>query len=69
MENVRNFENLNKYLIKYYILYKKCFFLEIIFFMFSADFIFVVLHLKIRPAIQLSFSKALTLLLSKRKAH
>ena len=26
--------------------------------MFSADFIFVVLHLKIRPAIQLNFSKA-----------
>ena len=48
-----------KYLIKYYIIQKR-FSLKILLFMYLADFIFVVSHLKIHPAVHLNTSKALT---------
>ena len=54
--NVRNFLKIKqqRYLIKYYTIQ------ESQFFMFSAYFIFVVLHLKIHPVLHLNASKALT---------
>ena len=39
------------------------------FLMFFANFIFVVSHLKIHPAVHLNNSKALTSLQSKRKVY
>ena len=53
--------------MKYYIIQKR-FCLKIFFFMFFANFIFV-LHLKIHPAVHLNTSKALTSLWSKRKIY
>ena len=41
--------------------------MKILFFIFLANFIFVVLHLKMNPAINLTTVKALTSLQSKRK--
>ena len=57
-----------KYLIKYYIIQKR-FSLKILLFMYLANFIFVVSHLKIHPAVHLNTSKALTSLWSKTKAY
>ena len=60
-ENVKNFQKLkqHKYLIKFYII-QKSFCLKILFCVFLANFIFVVSHFKIHPAVHLNTSKALT---------
>ena len=66
---LKNFKNLTQHLIKYYIIQKN-FCLKIHFYVLkyvSANFIFVVLHLKIHPAIHLNTSKALTSLYQKQK--
>ena len=65
--NVRNFQKLKqyKYLIKYCILQKRlC--LKIYFFVFLANFIFVVSHLEIHPALYLNTWKVMTSWQSKR---
>ena len=56
------------YLIKYYII-QKSFCLKIHFFMFLANFIFFVSHLKIHPAAHLNTLKALMSLQLKRKVY
>ena len=48
--------------------YTKMFYLKIIFFTFFANFIFVVSHLKILPAVHLNTLKAMISLQSKKKS-
>ena len=49
--------------------YTKMFYLKIIFLMFFANFIFVVSHLKILPAVHLNTLKAMISLQSKKKVY
>ena len=57
-ENIRNFQKLNIFnKISYY---AKKFLLKNPFFKLLADFVFVVSHLKLHPAVHLNTSKALT---------
>ena len=50
-ENVRNFQKLMTIILIKYYFEQRSFCLRILFFMFSSNFIFVVSHLKIYPAI------------------
>ena len=58
--------SITKYFVKYYII-RTGFCLKINFFMFFANFIFVVSSLKIHPAVHLNTSKALASFSPKQK--
>ena len=64
---MHEYQKKHKYLVKYYIKQKR--FYSIFFLMFSANFICVVLHLKIHPAIHLNTSKTVTSLFSEKQQH
>ena len=62
------FQNLsNKYLIKYYII-QKGFCLKMHFFLFLANFISIVSHLKIHQTVHLNTSKTLDVIVIKKKS-